>query len=154
MYTSKLKLTLHWLLITVAFYIFWALAYLILVKFAMSQIDKFSYSSKSIWTQITASDIFWFAMFIFGMAIVIFVIKKAMQFSPNAKIAALIYAILIILSVGILVNKLLETNSNIDMLPHLIINGVFLVPLVLQFLKKGNTNEVYDEEQDEIDSSY
>lgn len=146
MYTSKLKLALHWLLITVAFYIFWALAYLILVKFAMSQMDKFSYSTKSIWTQITASDIFWFAMFIFGMAIVIFVIKKAMQFSPNSKIAALIYAILIILSVGILVNKLMETNSNMDILPHLLINGVFLVPLVLKFFKKDNTEEVYDEE--------
>lgn len=138
MYTSKLKLVFHWLLIVVAFYIFWLAAYLIMVKFAISEVDSLKYNSGSIWTQITASDIFWFAMFIFGMAVVIFGIKKAMQYAPNPKIAALIYALLIVISVGVLVNRLLETSTLVDVLPHFMINGVLLVPIVLRIFKKDD----------------
>lgn len=148
MYTSKIKLTLHWLLIIVAFYVFWALAYLVLAKFAMTEISRFSYvTEKSAWSQITASDIFWYAMFIFGIAISIFVIKKAMQYAPNPKIAALIYAVLIILSVGVLMAELLKTDKFVSAIPHLVINAVLLIPIVARFFKKDLP--YYEEEEDE-----
>lgn len=145
MYTSKLKLTLHWLLIVVAFYIIWALAYLIFVKFAISEISNFSSANGSIWSQITGADVFWFLMFIFGIVVTCFLFKKAVQYSPHPKIAAAIYILLVVLSVGTLVVKLLETSTMIGILPHLIINGVFLIPMFNTILKNDKPSDGEDE---------
>jgi FlaA1/EpsC-like NDP-sugar epimerase len=147
MYTSKLKLTLHWLLFTVGFYLFWALSYLVLAKFALSQFNRFSYAKESIWSQLTASDIFWFAMFAFGIAITIFVIRKFIQFAPNTKIAAIVYAILIIGSVVVLLDKLLETGTVFDILPHVIINIAFLIPIAMTFFRKEEVDQEENEEE-------
>jgi hypothetical protein len=152
MYTSKLKLTLHWLLIVVAFYIIWALAYLVFVKFAMSEISNFSNASGSIWSVITAADIFWFVMFIFGIAVTCFLFKKAIQYSPHPKIAAAIYILLVVLSVGTLVLKLLETSTMIQILPHLVINGVFLIPMLSALFKKDKP--LYADEEDDENEEF
>lgn len=148
--SSKLKLTLHWLLFTVGFYLFWALSYLVLAKFALAQFNRFSYARGSILSEITASDIFWFAMFVFGIAVCIFVIRKLIQYAPNRKIAAAAYAILMISSVGVLLDKLLETATIIDILPHIVINIAFLIPMIMIFFKKVET----EQEDDEADTGF
>lgn len=153
MYKSKFKLTLHWLLITIGFYLFWSFSYLILAKFALSQFSRFSYATGKIWSEITASDIFWYAMFVFGIAIAIFVIRKLIQYSPKPRIAAIIFAVLIVVSVGVLVDKLLETSTWFNILPHIIINGIFLVAIVITFFKKDRITDSEDE-QEETDSSF
>jgi hypothetical protein len=145
MYTSKLKLTLHWLLFTAGFYLFWGLAYLVLAKFAISEFNRFKHTEGNVWTQLTATDIFWYAMFIFGIAISIFVIRVFIKYAPNRKIAAAIYALLIIVSVGVLIDKLLETTTFYLILPHIIINVVFLVPIVQTFFKEPEI--IYEEEE-------
>lgn len=152
MYTSKLKLTLHWLLFIVGFYLFWALSYLVLAKFALSQFNRFSDVKGNILSQLTASDIFWYAMFVFGIAICIFVIRKFIQYAPNSKIAAVVYAILIIISAGVLVDKILETGTIFDILPHIIINITFLVPIAIVFFEKDGKSNV-DEEAEHLDTS-
>lgn len=149
MYTSKLKLTLHWLLITIGFYLFWAVSYLVLAKFALSQFNRFGYSKSSIWSQLTASDIFWYALFAFGIAIVIFVIRKFIQYAPDTKIASIVYAVLIILSVGILVDKLSETTTLLNIIPHLIINLIFVVAIAITYLKKAQVTEAGEEDQED-----
>jgi|GEM_PF-2472698 len=151
MYTSKLKLTLHWLLFTIGFYLFWALSYLVLAKFALSQFNRFSYAKGDIWSQLTASDVFWFAMFVFGIAICIFVIRKFIQYAPNRKIAAIVYAVLIIGSVAVLLDKLLETGTMFDILPHVIINIAFLIPIVMVFFKKES--HYLEEDKEDTDPS-
>ena len=150
MYTSKLKLTLHWLFIVVTFYIVWALAYLIFVKFAMSEISNISNAPGSIWSVITAADIFWFVMFIFGIAVTCFLFTKAIQYSPHPKIAAAIYILLVVLSVGTLVLKLLETSTMIQILPHLVINVIFLIPMLSALFKKDKP--LYADENEEFDN--
>lgn len=135
MYTSKFKLLLHWLAIVIVFYVFWALSYLILTKFAVSQFNRFQYTKQNIWAELTASDIFWYAMFVFGVALVIYVIKLLMKYSPNRKIAAILFAVLIIISVTILLDKLLETSSGLSIVPHILINLTFLISIIYFFLK-------------------
>lgn len=146
MYTSKFKLTLHWLLITIGFYLFWAFSYLILAKFALSQFNRFSYETQSFWSQLTASDIFWYALFIFGMAIAIFVIRKLIQYAPNRKIAAIIYAILIIISTAILVDKLAETSKSYTLIPHILINLVFVTAIAITYFKKESIAGLEEED--------
>lgn len=150
MYKSKLKLTLHWLLFITGFYLFWGLAYLVLAKFAISEFSRFKNSDGNAFAGLTATDVFWYAMFIFGIAVSIFVIGIFLKYAPNRKIAALIYAILIIVSVGILIDKLLETTTFYLILPHILINIAFLVPIALAFFKGPEViNE--DEELDQDD---
>ncbi|WP_316814668.1 hypothetical protein [Pedobacter nyackensis] len=148
MYTSKFKLALHWLLITIGFYLFWCLSYLILAKFALSQFSRFNSSTGKIWSEITASDIFWYALFIFGIAIAIFVIRKLIEYSPNPKIAAIIYATLIIVSVGVLVDKLLETTALFNVIPHVVINLAFLIAIAVAFFKKARIADSEDDQED------
>ena len=135
MYRSKFKLALHWLLITLGFYIFWVFSYLILTKFATSEVSRFHHSKENIWSQLTVSDIFWYVMFVFGLGLVTYVIKLCLKYAPNRRIAALLYAILIVVSVAILVDKLLETTTAPYIIPHFIINIIFLVPLGYAFFK-------------------
>ncbi|SMD18389.1 hypothetical protein [Pedobacter nyackensis] len=151
MNTSKLKLALHWLLFVVGFYLFWGLSYLILTKFALSQVSSFEHNAGNIWSQMTATDIFWFVMFIFGIAVVIYVIRLFIRYAPNVKIAVLIYAVLIIVSVAVLVDKLAETTKALNLMPHVIINLAFLVPMAMMFFKGGenkNTTDLEDEDPD------
>lgn len=149
--SSKLKLTIHWLSITIGFYLFWALSYLVLAKFALTQFNRFSYIKGNIFSQITASDIFWFAMFAFGIAITIFVINKLIQYAPNRKIAAIVYAVLITGSTGILLDKLLETGTVFDILPHVVINLTFLIAIAMAFFKKEEVD--LEESEDDTDAS-
>ena len=135
MYTSKFKLLFHWLGIVTGFYVFWALSYLILAKFATSQFNRFQYTKQSLWTELTASDVFWYIMFIFGMILTIYVIHMLIRYAPHRKAAALVFAGLIIISVGVLLDKLLETSSGFSSLPHIFINGVFLISIVYAFFK-------------------
>ncbi|MDR6782118.1 glucan phosphoethanolaminetransferase (alkaline phosphatase superfamily) [Pedobacter africanus] len=135
MYTSKFKLLLHWLGIVIGFYVFWALSYLILAKFATSQFNRFQYTKQSLWTELTASDIFWYIMFIFGIILTIYVIHMLIRYSPHRKAAALVFAFLIVISVGVLLDKLLETSSGFSSLPHIFINAVFLISIVYAFFK-------------------
>ncbi len=151
MYTSKFTLTLKWLLFIIGFYIFWALSYLVLAKFALSQVSRFKYSKESIWAQLTASDIFWYAMFVFGIALVIYVIRKLISYSPNRKIAALIFGVLVIVSVSILVDKLLETTTFLNVIPHILINTAFLVPMGILFFQADRRQE---ENEDQDDTEY
>lgn len=151
MNTSKLKLALHWLLFVVGFYLFWGLSYLILTKFALSQVSNFVSNTGSIWSQITATDIFWYVMFIFGIAVVIYVIRLFIKYAPNVKIAILIYAVLIIASVAVLVDKLAESTTALKLMPHIVINLAFLVPMALMFFKgyeNKNTTDSEDEDPD------
>lgn len=149
MYTSKLKLTLHWLLFIAGFYLFWALAYLVLAKFAIAQFSRFKNSEGNAWTQLTATDIFWYAMFVFGIAISIFVIGVFIKYAPNRKIAAVIYALLIIASVSILIDKLLESTAFYLIIPHILINIAFLVPIGLAYFK--NPELINEEESEQED---
>ena len=135
MYTSKFKLLLHWLAIVIGFYVFWALSYLVLTKFAVSQFNRFQYIKQSIWAELTASDIFWYVMFIFGVSLVIYVIQLLMKYSPNRKIAAVLFVVLIIISVAILLDKLLETSSGFSIIPHVLINLTFLISIIYFFFK-------------------
>lgn len=144
--SSKLKLAFHWLLFTVGFYLFWALSYLVLAKFALTQFNRFSYVKGNIWSEITASDVFWFAMFIFGITITIFVIRKLIEYAPNRKIAAIVYSLLIVISVGVLLDKLLETGTLFDILPHFIVNLAFLISIGMMFFKKEERYTEGDEE--------
>lgn len=141
MYKSKFKLALHWLLITLGFYIFWVFSYLILTKFATSEVSRFHHSKQSIWGQLTAADIFWYIMFVFGVALVTYVIKLCIKYAPNRRIAALLYTLLIILSVGMLVDKLIETTTFLYIIPHFIINIVFLVPIAYALFKANGKVE-------------
>ena len=136
MYTSKFKLALHWLLFITGFYILWGLAYLVLTKFLLSQFNRFADQTESIWAQLTASDVFWYAMFIFGLAIVIYITRKFIQYAPNQKVAAMIYGLLIVVSFGIFLNELLETTTVLHIIPHLIVNLAILIPILITFFKK------------------
>jgi phosphoglycerol transferase MdoB-like AlkP superfamily enzyme len=149
--TSKLKLALHWLLFVVGFYLFWGLSYLILTKFALSQVSSFQSNTGNIWSQLTATDIFWYVMFIFGIAVVIYVIRLFINYAPNVKIAVLIYAVLIIASVAILVNKLAESTTVINLMPHIIINLAFLVPMAMMFFKGDENKNTTDTEEEDPD---
>ena len=151
MYTSKFKLALHWLLFTAGFYIFWLLSYLILAKFAISQFSRFQHTKDGFWSQLTAADLFWYAMFIFGVAIAIYVIRLFIKYAPNRKIAAMIYALLIILSVVILLDKLLDTTTGYYILPHVLINITFLVPIIYSFFKRDGKTEETDVQQEDTD---
>jgi hypothetical protein len=151
MYTSKFKLALHWLLFTAGFYIFWLLSYLILAKFAISQFSRFQHTKEGIWSQLMAADLFWYAMFVFGMAIAIYVIRLFIKYAPNRKIAAVIYALLIILSVVVLMDKLLETTTGYYILPHVLINIVFLVPIVYSCFKRNEETEETDVQGEDTD---
>lgn len=142
MYTSKFKLILHWLLITIGFYLFWGCAYLILTKFALDEFNRFTYKTSGFWSKLTASDVFWYALFIFGIAIVIFVFRKFLQYSPSPKIAALIFSALIIVSVGILLDKLLETTKLFNNLPHIVINLVFITAILMRGFRKEKIADV------------
>lgn len=135
MFLSKFKLALQWLLITIGFYIFWVFNYLILAKFASTEISRFLHSKESIWSQLTAADVFWYVMFVFGIALGIFVIKICLKHSPYIKIAAICYALLIVSSVVILADKLLETTTFAFIIPHIVINIIFLIPVVQVFAK-------------------
>lgn len=136
MYTSKFKLILHWLAIGLGFYVFWAFSYLILAKFAISQVNRFQYTKQSIWLEITASDVFWYILFILGMALVTYIISLLIKYAPNRKIAAFLFAILIVASAGVLLDKLLETSSIFNVLPHVFINLVFLISIIYISLKR------------------
>lgn len=140
MYRSKLKLTLHWLLIIVAMYIFWALAYLIFVKFASSEFNSLIRSPSDFWSEINASYIFWFVIFVFGIFVVQFVLKKAARYAPYEVYGALIFTILVMISVAIIVVSLIIDKRSIDTVPHLVINGLFLIPLVKRvYIGEGHT---------------
>lgn len=142
MYTSKFKLILHWLLITIGFYIFWAFSYLVLTKFALEQFNRFSNGTSGFWSKLTGSDLFWFALFIFGMAIVIFVFRKFIQYAPVPKIAALVYTVLIAASVGILLDKLLESTAFFYTLPHIVVNLVFIAAILISGFKKEQPEDI------------
>lgn len=151
MNTSKLKLALHWLLFVVGFYLFWCLSYLILTKFALSQVSRFEHNTGNEWSQITANDIFWYIMFIFGIGVVIFVIRLFIKYAPNVKIAVLIYAVLIIASVAVLVDKLAENTTVLNLMPHIVINLAFLVPMALVFFKGDENKNTTDTEDNDPD---
>ncbi|WP_316811785.1 hypothetical protein [Pedobacter heparinus] len=135
MYSSKFKLALHWLLIAIGFYIFWGFSYLILAKFSSAEISRFLHSKESIWSQLTAADIFWYVIFIFGIALGCYVIKLCVKYSPNDKVAAILYTLLIISSVAIFVDKLLESTTFLHIIPHIVINIAFLIPMGQVFFK-------------------
>lgn len=135
MYTSKFKLLFHWLGILIGFYVFWALSYLVLAKFATSQLNRFQYARQSLWSELTASDIFWYVMFIFGMTLVSYVINLLIRYAPQRKIAALLFAVLIVASVALLLDKLLETGSGVSIIPHIFINAVLLISIAYTFFK-------------------
>ncbi|WEK21552.1 MAG: hypothetical protein P0Y49_10425 [Candidatus Pedobacter colombiensis] len=149
MYASKLRLTLHWLLFITGFYLCWGFAYLILARFAIAQFNRFKQNNANEWSQLTSTDLFWYAMFIFGVAVAIFVIKIFIKYAPNRKVAILIYASLIILSVLVLVDKLLETTTFFNILPHIFINIAFLVPIIIMFFKAPE--KITDQEADQDD---
>ncbi|MNL17586.1 hypothetical protein D3C87_1386880 [compost metagenome] len=58
-----------------------------------------------------------------------------MKYSPNRKIAAVLFAVLIIISVAILLDKLLETSSGFSIIPHILINLAFLISIIYFFFK-------------------
>lgn len=86
---------------------------------------------------------FWYAMFIFGAAIVVYVTRLFISYAPNKRIAALIYLLLILVSLVILLDKLLDTTTGFYIIPHLLINSIFVVAIIVySFFKREKIEDV------------
>lgn len=78
-------------------------------------------------------------------------IRLFIKYAPNVKIAILIYAVLIIASVAVLVDKLAESTTALKLMPHIVINLAFLVPMALMFFKGDENKNTTDSEDEDPD---
>jgi len=138
MYNSKFKLVLGWSLFIIVSYIFWLFAYFILAKFALSEISSFRYGNISISEALSLGNIFWYLVYIGGIALCMYVIRLFIVKSPAPKSAALIYAALIIISEAVLLKGLLDSTPLINIFPHIVINLCFLFGIIITYFKHGD----------------
>ena len=137
MYNSKFKLILGWSLFIIVSYIFWLFAYFVLAKFALSEISSFRYGNISVSEALSLGNIFWYLVYIGGIALCMYVIRLFIVKSPAPKSAALIYAALIIISEAVLVKGLFDSTPIINLFPHIAINLCFLFGIVITYFKSG-----------------
>ncbi|SMC59470.1 hypothetical protein [Pedobacter africanus] len=137
MYNSKFKLVLGWSLFIIVFYIFWLLAYFVLAKFALSEISNFRYGNMGLSEALSLGNIFWYLIYIGGIALCMYVIRLFIVKSPAPKSAALIYAVLIVISEAVLVKGLADSSPMINIFPHIAINTCFLFGIIFTYFKQG-----------------
>jgi hypothetical protein len=135
MHNSKLKLILSWALFIIGSYIFWLFAYFVLAKFALGELSSFRYGGANFYETLNLSNIFWYLLYIGGLVLCTYIIKLLIVKSPAPKPAAVIYAVLIIVSETVLVKGLSATTSGINILPHILINLCFLLGIVITYFK-------------------
>lgn len=135
MYNSKFKLIFGWVLFIIGSYIFWLFAYFVLTKFALNEISALRYGSGNFYDAITLGNIFWYLLYIGGLVLSMYIIRLLIVKSPAPKLAAVIYASLIIVSEAVLVKGLSSNTSGINILPHIIINACFLFGIIITYFK-------------------
>ena len=127
------KTILRWALLIIGFYIFYLFSYLLLVRSMLSQLSVFLSGSDKFWTDFSGGDLFWYATYILCWLIVLYIITQLVSFAPNRKAAALIYLALVVVS---LIVMLVALPVNTKLLPHLMINGSYIVALLLSLWKR------------------
>lgn len=135
MYNSKFKLVLGWSLFIIVSYVFWLFAYFVLAKFALSEISNFRYGNIGLSEALSLGNIFWYLVYICGIALCMYLIRLFIVKSPAPKSAALIYAALIIISEAILVKGLYDSTLIINIFPHIAINLCFLFGIIITYFK-------------------
>jgi hypothetical protein len=135
MYQSKFKRFLVLSVLTIGFYIFWCFAYYILARYGQSEWSTFMRDKAAFWKGFKAGDIFWYLIYLGGIALSMYFIYLFVIKSPMPKIAAIIYGILLIASEGYFLTALSASNS-IKVIPHVAINVCFLAAIVIGFFSK------------------
>lgn len=138
MYNSKFKLVLGWSLFIIVSYIFWLFAYFVLAKFALSEISNFRYGTTGLSDAFSLGNIFWYLAYIGGIALCMYVIRLFIIKSPAPKLAALIYAALIVISEAVLLKGLFDSTAVINIFPHVVINLCFLFGILITYFKHGD----------------
>lgn len=125
----------RWILMIIGFYLFYVFTYLLLVRSMLSQLSTFLSAPASFWSNLSGGDLFWYSTYVLCWLIVLYVITQFVTYAPQRKVAALIYAALVLISLVIMLVALPVDNK---LLPHLFINGSYLTVLLLSFWKKPN----------------
>jgi len=135
MQTSEfsLKIFLRWTLLIIGFYIFYIVTYLLLVKSMLSQFNWFISNQKMFLSTFKSGDAFWYAMFLLALLFVLYITTLFVNYAPKQKIAALIYGGLVLCTQIFL---LVALPADIHLVPHLFINGAFLLVLLLTLWRK------------------
>lgn len=144
--TSKLKLVFIWALFIIGTYIFWILSYFVLVKFALGEINELKYTAGSIYQVISLSNLFWYLLYLGGIALSMFAIKQLVVRAPNPKIAAAVYAVLIAVSATVLIKELASKVNILHILPHIIVNLCFLIVIVVTYIKFNSATKRLQQE--------
>lgn len=135
MYTFMIKLIFIWILFIIGTYIFWIFSYFVLVKFALGEINEFNFTDGSIYKHISLSHIFWYLVYVGGIALCMFMMKQLVVRAPNPKLAATIYTVLITISAVVMIKALAQTANISHIMPHIFINACFLIAIIVSCLK-------------------
>jgi hypothetical protein len=134
MITSKFKLISYWLLYIVGFYLLWLLAYLLAARFIIREASRFVNPKGFLPNDLKPDDGFWYFVFLAGIAIACYLFKSMMDNAPKPKVAAVIYILLIVASVGLLVED--QWNSlRGQLFVHVFVNLVFTIPMFMRLLQ-------------------
>ena len=129
----SLKTTLRWTLLILGFYIFYIITYLLLVRSMLSTFNWFISDPQKFWSEFKSGDAFWYAMFLLALLFVLYLTTLFVTYAPRPKIAPLIYAAMV-LSTQIFL--LFALPMDIKLVPHLFVNGSFLLVLLLSQWRK------------------
>ena len=129
----SLKIFLRWTLLIIGFYIFYIATYLLLVKSMLSQFNWFLSNQKMFLSTFKSGDAFWYAMFLLALLFVLYITTLFVTYAPKPKIASLIYGALVVFTQIFL---LFALPADLHLIPHLFINGAFLLVLFLTWWRK------------------
>jgi hypothetical protein len=129
----SLKTTLRWTLLILGFYIFYIIAYLLLVRSMLSTFNWFISDQQKFWSEFKSGDAFWYAMFLLALLFVLYLTTLFVTYAPKPKTAALIFASLVLATQLFL---LFALPADVKLVPHLFINGSFILVLLLSRWRK------------------
>lgn len=128
-----LKTTAKWILSIAGTYIFWMIAYFVLVKLAINEIRDLQAGGKNFVDHLNAVTIFWYVLYFLVLAVCLYVVYSLVLYAPRPQISALVSSLLIGSSATIVMIAAVKDAPIIQILPHLLINLPFLAAVLTGF---------------------
>jgi len=133
---SKFKLILYWFLYILGFYLIWAVSYFITARYLLREIARYRTTRESFLTELTIGDLFWYFIFVAGLGLVTLIFRLMIEKAPNSRIAAFTYFLLVVASISFLLVDQSRVFHGYQIIAHIIVNVVFLIPMLIGMFSK------------------